>query len=161
MVLIIEYDTFTDNFLCRLLLPVFLEKKHWSLECLPKYAFLIFFLQEWKVCKESYCWIEIIFSIEDCIVLLSISIAHTKRVKSIIRNHTDSTTWKVSVFGVILVRIFLHLDWIQRDTLYPSVFSANAGKPWPEYFRIRALFTRCSLYLDINLVTILPVYNAK
>ena len=85
MVLIIEYDTFTDNFLCRLLLPVFLEKKHWSLECLPKYAFLIFFLQEWKVCKESYCWIEIIFSIEDCIVLLSISIAHTKRVKSIIR----------------------------------------------------------------------------
>ena len=44
-----------------------------------------FFLQEWKVCKESYCWIEIIFSIEDCIVLLSISIAHTKRVKSIIR----------------------------------------------------------------------------
>ena len=123
--------------------------------------FWFFFLQEWKVCKESYCWIEIIFSIEDCIVLLSISIAHTKRVKSIIRNHTDSTTWKVSVFGVILVRIFLHLDWIQRDTLYPSVFSANAGKPWPEYFQIRALFTRCSLYLDINLVTILPVYNAK
>ena len=47
--------------------------------------FWFFFLQEWKVCKESYCWIEIIFSIEDCIVLLSISIAHTKRVKSIIR----------------------------------------------------------------------------
>ena len=28
------------------------------------------------------------------------------------------TAWKVSVFGVILVRIFSHLDWIRRDTEY-------------------------------------------
>ena len=27
----------------------------------------------------------------------------------------SSTVWKVSVFGVILVRISPHLDWIQRD----------------------------------------------
>ena len=27
-----------------------------------------------------------------------------------------------------LVRIFPHLDWIQRDTSYLSVFSPNAGK---------------------------------
>ena len=52
MVLIIEYDTFTDNFLCKLLLPVFLEKKHWSLECLPKYAFLIFFYKNGKYAKK-------------------------------------------------------------------------------------------------------------
>ena len=26
-----------------------------------------------------------------------------------------NTAWKVSVFGVILVRIFPHLDWIRRD----------------------------------------------
>ena len=38
------------------------------------------------------------------------------------------TAWKVSVFGVILVRISLHLDWIQRDTPYLSVFSPNARK---------------------------------
>ena len=36
--------------------------------------------------------------------------------------------WKASVFGVILVRIFRHLDWIRRDTPYLSVFSSNAGK---------------------------------
>ena len=29
--------------------------------------------------------------------------------------------WKVSVFGVFLVCIFLHLDWIWRDTPYLSV----------------------------------------
>ena len=26
--------------------------------------------------------------------------------------------WKVSIVGVILVRIFLHLDWVRRDTPY-------------------------------------------
>ena len=34
---------------------------------------------------------------------------------------------KVSVFGIILVRIFSHLDWMRRDTEYLSVFSPNAG----------------------------------
>ena len=37
------------------------------------------------------------------------------------------TAWRVSIFGVILVRIFPHLDWIRRDTPYFSVFSPNAG----------------------------------
>ena len=35
---------------------------------------------------------------------------------------------KVSVFGVILVHIFPHPDWIRRDTQYVSVFSPNAEK---------------------------------
>ena len=42
------------------------------------------------------------------------------------------TAWKVSVFGVILVGIFPHLDWIRRDMEYLSVFSPNAGKYGPE-----------------------------
>ena len=41
------------------------------------------------------------------------------------------TAWKVSVFGVILVRIFPHSDWIWRDTRYLSVFSPNTGKCGP------------------------------
>ena len=53
------------------------------------------------------------------------------------------TAWKVSVFGVFLVSIFLHLDWIQRHTEYLSVFSPNAGKYGPEKLRIRILFTQC------------------
>ena len=39
-----------------------------------------------------------------------------------------NTAWKVSVFGVILVRIFPHSDWIK----YLSVFNPNAGKCGPE-----------------------------
>ena len=35
------------------------------------------------------------------------------------------------MFGVILVRIFLHSDWIRRDTEYLFVFSPNAGKCGP------------------------------
>ena len=31
------------------------------------------------------------------------------------------TAWKVSVFGVILVCIFPHSDWILRDTPYPRI----------------------------------------
>ena len=40
------------------------------------------------------------------------------------------TAWKVSVFGICLVRIFPHLDSIWRDPPYLSVFSPNAVKYW-------------------------------
>ena len=36
------------------------------------------------------------------------------------------------IFGVSLVGIFPHLDWIRRDTPYLSVFSRNARKYRPE-----------------------------
>ena len=50
------------------------------------------------------------------------------------------TAWKVSVFEVILVLIFPHLDWIRRDTPCLSIFSSNAGKYGPEKLRIRTVF---------------------
>ena len=43
------------------------------------------------------------------------------------------------IFGVFLVLIFSHSDWIRRDT-YLSVFSLNAGK-------YRPLFTRCEIHI--------------
>ena len=46
-------------------------------------------------------------------------------------------------FGVFLVRIFPHLDWIGRDTEYLSVVSPNAEKCRSEKLRIRTLFTQC------------------
>ena len=42
------------------------------------------------------------------------------------------TAWKVSLFGVVLVRIFPRSDWMQRDTEYLSVFSPITGKYGPE-----------------------------
>ena len=39
---------------------------------------------------------------------------------------------KCSNKELFLVRIFPHLDWIQRDTKYLSVFSPNARKYKPE-----------------------------
>ena len=52
-----------------------------------------------------------------------------------------SSLREVSVFGVILVRIFPHSNWIQRSIPYLSVFSPNAGKYGPELLRIQRLFT--------------------
>ena len=43
-------------------------------------------------------------------------------------SRTIYNAWKVSVLGVILVRILPYLDWIQTDTPYFSLFSPNAGK---------------------------------
>ena len=43
-------------------------------------------------------------------------------------SYKKTTTWKVSIFGVFLVRIFPHLDWIRRDTSYLPALSPNAGK---------------------------------
>ena len=47
------------------------------------------------------------------------------------------------VFGVFLIRIFLHLDLIQKDTECLSIFRPNAGKHRHEKLQIRALFTQC------------------
>ena len=42
------------------------------------------------------------------------------------------TAWKVSKYGVFLVCIFAHSDWIRRDTEYLSIFNPNAGKYRPD-----------------------------
>ena len=51
----------------------------------------------------------------------------------------------MSIFNVFLIRVFLHLDWIRRDTLYLSVFSSNAEKYGPEKLQILTLFTQWKL----------------
>ena len=38
----------------------------------------------------------------------------------------------MGVFGVFLVRIFPHTNWMRKDAKYLSVFSPNAGKNGPE-----------------------------
>ena len=50
--------------------------------------------------------------------------------------------WKLVVFGVFLVRIFPHWDWIRRDNPFLPVFSPNAGKYRPEKLQIPPLFTQ-------------------
>ena len=42
-----------------------------------------------------------------------------------------ATMWKMSVFGVFLVRIFPHSKWICRDAEYLSVFSPDAWQYAP------------------------------
>ena len=51
--------------------------------------------------------------------------------------------WKVSVFGVFLVRTFVH-----RTKYCVSVFSANAWKYRPGKLRIRTLFTPYNLFIN-------------
>ena len=64
------------------------------------------------------------------------------------------TSWKVSVFGIFLVRISPHSDLIRRDTPFLSVLSRNAGKYRPEKLRIRTLFTQCqTLIYNLKLKT--------
>ena len=52
------------------------------------------------------------------------------------------TAWKVSKYGVFLVRIFLYSDCIRRFTEEISVFGPNVGKYGPENLRIWTLFTQ-------------------
>ena len=66
----------------------------------------------------------------------------------ILARASSCTAWKVSVSGVILVRIFLHSDWIRKGTEYLSLLSPNAGKCGPEYLRMRTLFTQCNTLIN-------------
>ena len=56
------------------------------------------------------------------------------------------TAWKVSVFRVFLVRIFLHLNLIRGDTAHLSVFSPDAGKNGSGKLRIQTLFMQCNIF---------------
>ena len=64
------------------------------------------------------------------------------------------TAWKVSVFGVWLVRIFPHSDRIRKNTPYVFVFSPNAKKYGPGKLRIRTLFMQCQLLWTNNWKTV-------
>ena len=71
------------------------------------------------------------------------------------------SAWKVSVFGVFLVLIFPYLDWIRRDTPYPSVFSPNAGKYRPEKLWMRTLFVQWEICYSCLLFYLHDKMNIK
>ena len=54
--------------------------------------------------------------------------------------------YKVSVFEVILVGIFLHLNWIRKDKEYLSVLIPNAGKYGPEKLQMRTLIIESIIF---------------
>ena len=58
------------------------------------------------------------------------------------------TGWKVFAFGIFLVRLFLHTNWMRRFTLQLSVFSPSIGKYGPEKFRTRTLFAQLIVQCD-------------
>ena len=80
-------------------------------------------------------------------------------VKSVQRK--SPTAWKVSIFGVIMVRVLTHSDWIRRDAVGKcgkmgtriapntnnfctlNVLSRNAEKYALEILQILALFMQC------------------
>ena len=81
----------------------------------------------------------------------SLAIWHSHRFSKISNKLYDclfklNTALKVVVFGVILVRIFLYLDWIRRNTSHLSVFCLNAGQSGSEKLRIWTLFTEQSIF---------------
>ena len=67
---------------------------------------------------------------------------HFKLFVVVIKLIKGITAWKVSIFGVFLVLIFRHLDWIRKDMEYLSVFSPKTGKYGPEKLRIPTFFAR-------------------
>ena len=58
----------------------------------------------------------------------------------------------MSAFGVFLVRIFSHSDWIRRDAEYLSIFSLNAGKCRPEKFQKQTLWAVKLFTFDLSLL---------
>ena len=56
------------------------------------------------------------------------------------------TAWKVSKYGVFLVRIFRHSDWIRRDTPYHvkvSKYGVFPGPYFPAYGEILRISWKC------------------
>ena len=84
----------------------------------------------------------------------------------------STTAWKVSKLGVFLVHIFLHLDWVLRDSCYLSVFCRNdqvrvriRKTPNMDTFRAVCVLTFASVHFSVKLtvytVTTLKVMQRK
>ena len=74
----------------------------------------------------------------------------------------STTAWKVSKLGVFLVHIFLHLDWVLRDSCYLSVFCRNdqvsvriRKTPNMDTFHAVCVLTFASVHFSVKL----PVYT--
>ena len=104
---------------------------------------------QWKDVNQIWYLIIIVFSRDNQSRTIMIIIGTTTVIISVLilvliklLISVLTTAWKVSVFGVFLVYIFPHLDWIRKNTPYISAFSPNAGKHEPEKLRIRTIFTQ-------------------
>ena len=82
----------------------------------------------------------------------------------------STTAWKVSKLGVFLVHIFLHLDWVLRDSCYLSVFCRNdqvrvriRKTPNMDTFRAVCVLTFASVHysMPVYTVTTLKVMQRK
>ena len=89
------------------------------------------------------------------------------------------TAWKVSVFGVFLVRIFPHLDWISlrilsecrkilnrkppnTDTFHAVCSKNTDSKFWLDWLNFFDIRRQCSLLcLQVHVVVVLPFYGNK
>ena len=71
------------------------------------------------------------------------------------------TVWEVFIFGVFLVRIFPHLDWIRKGMEYLSIFSPNVVNYRPGNIQIRALSTQWFSISCYNVLTSLILITWK
>ena len=114
------FSSFFDLLLSKLFLNLFISFFCCFIDTIYVYAYTIYIY--------PYLYHIYAYTLSSIILLISLmrSSSHTSHIL------ITYTAWKLSVFGVILVRIFPHFDWIRRDSQYLSVLSPNAGKCWPD-----------------------------
>ena len=116
----------------------FLPTKQFIIEC-KSYSIFDYYAFHNKTIIFNFQWPLVL----DALKFWSSNYTNGKKKKAnmffLFHNRINCTALKVSVFGVILVRIFPYLDWIRRDTRYLSVFSPNAGK----YFESLRIQSEC------------------
>ena len=80
------------------------------------------------------------------IVHVSLAYVSLAYVSVMVSIETDDIDIWEEIFGVFLVCICPHFDWLWRDTKYLSLFSQNTRKHWPEKLQIRTLFKQWNFY---------------
>ena len=72
--------------------------------------------------------------------------------------------WKVSVFGVLLVRIFPHSDWIQRDIVRMLVNTDKKNSKYGHFSRSvmrEPFFSNILLSMFFSQMHVLPTFFVK
>ena len=88
----------------------------------------------WKMgFMQSWTFVHLFIQVSQFHVLLLYACNHLIPFFVIIKQRTSNSLREMCPNkGLLLIRIFLHSDWIRRFTLQISVFSQNTGKYGPE-----------------------------
>ena len=128
-------------FFCKIFKNTLFTEQLWTMASMLKTLTFYALYSGLPLCKKKTCYKKF----RKILHLENLKINYSKLIKRSLlslnrrKRLSINTAWKLPVFGVILVRIFPHSEWIRRDTEYLSetvlkLYLVGHVRPWTSIY---------------------------